>query len=78
VKKKKKVFRYFNYQQLIKHKPAIKDILSLNKIARFPVYMHMIHNDAEVRCRVALDSHGSSVEVTLPIGDFNNLPTYEG
>ena len=40
----------------------------------YPVVMHFLHNDSEVRCKLVLNKHGDTAWLDIPIGKFTELP----
>ena len=50
------------------------DSLPIAKADVYPVVMSFTHNDTEMRCKLALNHHGDTAWLDIPIKAFDDLP----
>lgn len=44
---------------------------------KFPIIETFLHNDVEMRCRIALNSEGNTCWLDISLSDFDVLPTID-
>ena len=49
----------------------------LEKDMLYPIIFALVHNETEMRCRVAVNAQGESVFLDVPIETWQNLPLQE-
>ena len=49
----------------------------LEKDMLYPIIFALVHNETEMRCRVAVNAQGESVFLDVPIKTWQNLPLQE-